>query len=183
MISNAMRLADQHGLPLKFNDTQWASIRGAHQLSILAERHHDAKQFLGKEPMDVSSKEGRDAVRDLLMGNAVENMIRLDKKYDQEMTNTQVLMGGGYLTVDNLAKMMSATTVRNSITAEQVKNIMKMPDGYDSGKMAYQLGNELLAVAQEGYDAYEKSKQMTMQNRNEPEKVEQLQSAQIQQPI
>jgi hypothetical protein len=121
-------------------------------------------------------------VRDLLLGNAVENMIRIDKTYDQGIANTQVFLGGGYMSVDNLTKMMGATTIRGSITAEQVKNIMEKPDSYESAKMAHQLGTELLEIAQNGYDNYEKNKQLTMQNEIEAEKSQQIGSMQLPQP-
>jgi hypothetical protein len=182
MISNAMSLADEHKLNLPLNDDQWTQIRGAFELSKLAQKHHDAKQLLGKENVDMTSNEARNAVRDLLLGNAVENMIRIDKTYDQGITNTQVFLGGGYMSVDNLTKMMGATTIRGSITAEQVKNIMEKPDSYESAKMAHQLGTELLEIAQDGYDNYEKNKQLTMQNEIEAEKSQQIGSMQLPQP-
>ena len=133
--------------------------------------------------MDVTSKEGRNAVRDLLLGNAVENMIRMDKKYGQDITNTQDLLGRGYMTVDNLTKMMSATTIRKSITEEQVKSIIEMPDSYNSGRLAHQLGTELLQIASDGYDSYEKDKQMAVQKENKPEKDQQIEAMQLIQPV
>ena len=174
MISNAMSLADQHDLRLKFNEEQWATIRGAYQLSKLAQNHHDAKQFLGKEPMDVASEEGRAATRDLLMGNAVEKMIQLGKYHKQEITDVQLLMGCGCLNVDKLTKMMSSTQIRKDITPEQVKEALEMPNGYDSARMAKQLGEELLTIAREDTAPVEKNKQMDMQKQNEPEKAQQL---------
>ena len=183
MISNAMDLADNNKLSLNLDKDQWTIIRGAFQLSKLAQMHHNAKQLLGNENADLTSKQGRNAMRDLLMGNAVENMIRIDKTYGQEITNTQLLMGRDYMTVDNLTKMMSATTIRKSITGEQVKNILEMPDSYNSAKMAKELSTELIEIAQKGYDEYEKSKQLDMQKVNEPENQQQLASAQLQQAM
>lgn len=174
MISNAMSLADQHDLRLKLNEEQWATIRGAYQLSRLAQNHHNAKQLLGKEPMDVASEEGRSAARDLLMGNAVEKMIQLGKYHKQEITDIQLLMGCGCLNVDNLTKMMSSTQIRKDITPEQVKEALEMPNGYDSARMAKQLGEELLTIAREGTAPVEKNRQMDMQKQNEPEKAQQL---------
>jgi DNA-binding TFAR19-related protein (PDSD5 family) len=117
------------------------------------------------------------------MGDAVENMMRIDKSYGQTITNTQSLLGRGYMTVDNLSKMMQATSIRKSITGEQVKNILEMPDSYNSAKMAKELGTELIEIAQKGYDEYEKSRQMDMQKVNEPENQQQLDTVQLVQPV
>jgi hypothetical protein len=145
--------------------------------------HHNAKQLLGNENADLTSKQGRNAMRDLLMGNAVENMIRIDKTYGQEITNTQLLMGRDYMTVDNLTKMMSATKIQKEITEEQVKDIMEMPDSYKPRRLAQQLGSELNGIAQEGYNIYQQEKQKDMQKENELENQQQLDPAQIMQPI
>ena len=147
MISNAMSLADEHQLDLPLGPEDWCVIRGAAELSKLAQKHHDAKQHLANGNLDFTKREDRNAVRDLLMGNAVENMLRVDQKEGQQLTNTQVLMGSDYLSVKNLSKMMNATTVRATITAEQVMNLMTMPDSYNSAKMAKQLGDELLDIS------------------------------------
>ena len=183
MISNAMDLADKNKLSLNLDNDQWAIIRGAFQLSKLAQRHHDAKQLLGNENTDMTSKQGRNAVRDLLLGNAVENMIRIDQTYGEKITNTQWLMGRGYMTSDNLTKMMNKTTIRNSITNEQIKNIMEMPNSYTSAKIVKQLSDELVNIASDGYDAYKKNKQMDMQRQNQPENEQQLDPTQLIQPI
>jgi hypothetical protein len=182
MISNAMSLADQHSLRLEFNEEQWATIRGAAQLSELAQRHHNAKQFLGQEPMDVSSKDGRKAVRDLLMGNAVENLIAVGKYHGQQTTDIQLLMGCGCLTVESLTKMMNRTQIRKDITEDRVRDIMEMPNSFDSARTAKQLGEELLTIAQEVTDTYGRNRQMDMQRENQPENEQQLASMQLSQP-
>jgi hypothetical protein len=183
MISNAMSLADQHSLRLEFNEEQWATIRGAAQLSELAQRHHNAKQFLGQEPMDVSSKDGRKAVRDLLMGNAVENLITVGKYHGQQTTDIQILMGCGCLSVDKLTKLMGATQIRKDITEDRVRDIMETPKGFDSARMAKQLGEELLTIAQGATDTNGRNRQMDMQRDNQPENEQQLDPAQLQQPV
>ena len=179
MISNAMSLADENKLILNCNEEQWATIRGAFQMSKLAERHHNAKQYLGQEPMDVSSKDGRKAVRDLLMGNAIENLIKVGKYHGQQTTDVQLLMGSGCLTVERLTKMMSATQIRKGITEERVRDIMEMPNSFDSARTAKQLGEELLSIAQEVSDFYGRERQMDMQKQNQPENEQQLNPAQI----
>ena len=179
MISNAMSLADENKLILNCNEEQWATIRGAFQMSKLAERHHNAKQYLGQEPMDVSSKDGRKAVRDLLMGNAIENLIKVGKYHGQQTTDVQLLMGSGCLTVESLTKMMSVTQIRKEITEERVRDIMEMPNSFDSARTAKQLGEELLSIAQEVSDFYGRERQMDMQKQNQPENEQQLNPAQI----
>jgi hypothetical protein len=168
---------------LKFNDEQWATIRGAAQLSKLAQKHHDAKQFLGQEPMDISNEDSKKAVCDLLMGNAVENLIQTGKYHGQQVTDVQILMGCGCLTVDNLTEMMKATRIRNKITKEQVKDLMETPNCYHSARMAKRLGEELLGIAQEGVDIYKKDMQMDMQKQNQTENEQQLDPAQIMQSM
>lgn len=182
MISNAMTLADNQNLSLKYSDEQWATIRGAFELSKLAQKHYDAKQLLGKENVDMTSKEGRSAVRDLLMGNAVENMIRFDQKHGQQITDTQVLMGCGYLNVENLMNMMSATTIRGSITPEQVKNVLEKPNAYKTARIAKQIGDELCNIMQERFENSNQNMQIERQNEIAPEK-QQPESAQVQQPM
>ena len=183
MISNAMSLADQHALRLKFNDEQWATIRGAAQLSELAQRHYNAKQLLGKENIDMTSKVDRNATRDLLMGNAVESLMQIGKYHGQQTTDIQILMGCGCLTVDKLTKLMSTTQIRKDITEDRVRDIMEMPKGFDSARMAKQLGEELLAIAQGAINTNDRSRQMDMQKQNEPENEQQLDPAQLQQAM
>lgn len=182
MISNAMSLADQYELPLKFDDTQKDIIRGAFQLSKLAEKHHAAKQLLGQENGDLAVSAKRTAVRDLLLGNAVENMIKLDKSFGQDVANTQLLMGRDYMNVDNLTKMMKATTIRKTITDDQLQNILEKPDSYNSAKIAKKLGDELLDIAQTGYDVYEQDLHRRMQNEMGLENEQQIQAAQLAPP-
>jgi hypothetical protein len=182
MISNAMSLADQHSLRLKFNDEQWATIRGAAQLSELAQRHHNAKQLLGKENIDMTSKVDRNATRDLLMGNAVESLIQIGKYHGQQTTDIQLLMGCGCLTVESLTKMMNRTQIRKDITEDRVRDIMEMPNSFDSARTAKQLGEELLTIAQEVTDTYGRNRQMDMQRENQPENEQQLASMQLSQP-
>ena len=116
------------------------------------------------------------------MGNAVENMLRVDQKEGQQLTNTQVLMGSDYLSVKNLSKMMNATTVRATITAEQVMNLMTMPDSYNSAKMAKQLGDELLDISLQSAKSAE-GLQKDMQKENQPEKEQQIAAMQMNQPM
>jgi hypothetical protein len=132
--------------------------------------------------LDFTKREDRNAVRDLLMGNAVENMLRVDQKEGQQLTNTQVLMGSDYLSVKNLSKMMNATTVRATITAEQVMNLMTMPDSYNSAKMAKQLGDELLDISLQSAKSAE-GLQKDMQKENQPEKEQQIAAMQMNQPM
>jgi folylpolyglutamate synthase/dihydropteroate synthase len=48
--------------------------------------------------------------------------------------------------------------------------------------MSKRLGEELLGIAQEGYNIYQQEKQMVMQKQNEPENEQQLGSMQLSQP-
>ena len=133
--------------------------------------------------MDVSSKDGRKAVRDLLMGNAIENLVKVGKYHGQQTTDVQLLMGTGCMTVESLTKMMSATQIRKEITEERVRDIMEMPDSFDSARTAKHLGEELLSIAQEVTDAYGRERQMDMQRQNQPQNEQQLDPAQIMQPM
>jgi hypothetical protein len=92
-------------------------------------------------------------------------------------------MGSGCLTVDNLTKMMKATQIRKDITEDRVRDIMEMPNSFDSARTAKQLGEELLTIAQEVTDTYGRNRQMDMQRDNQPENEQQLDPAQLQQPV
>ena len=174
MISDVMTLADRHNLDLNLDDKQWAIIRGAFELSTLAQKQYEARQKLGQGNVDLADVECRKSVRDLLLSNAVEQMIWVDKGLGQEVTDTQRLMGGRYLTVENLTKMMSATTVRATVTADDVNKLLENPKSFEAGKIGIKLGDELLAIANNGYDRFLQTHQLDIQREIENGTEQQL---------
>jgi hypothetical protein len=92
-------------------------------------------------------------------------------------------MGCGCLSVDKLTKLMGATQIRKDITEDRVRDIMETPKGFDSARMAKQLGEELLTIAQGATDTNGRNRQMDMQRDNQPENEQQLDPAQLQQPV
>ena len=163
MISTAVKFAAENQLELPLNADEWRCARGASQLGKLAQTYHDARQYLGKEPMDLTSSQGRKAVRNLQIGNAVEKMIQEDIKTGGPITGIQYLMGQGIMTVKSLKALSGGTETRKNVTAEQVQTLLKNPDGYDSFVMGRRFAVELLDGTREAMKGVDLTKQKQLE--------------------
>ena len=144
LMSQAMKTAQDNQLTLPLNENELAFAQGVTELSNLAEKYHNARQFLGNGNADLTSLEGKNAVRDLLTGNAIEKMIHRDQEKNEEITNTQKLMGKGLWSGDRLAMMTDNTTARKEITGEQVQKILEDPNGGPAQKAGDKVLNSIL---------------------------------------
>ena len=158
-LGKAMKMADEHHLNLNLGEQQRGAIRGAVELASLAQAQHNARQLLGEGPVDMSNTAHRNAARDLIMGAAVENMLRMDQPDGNAIANTQLLMGDGVWSVSNLKKMMGASQVRKEITAEQVQSIMENPNGFEANQIANTFGEEFVEICQETFAIQQKTLQ------------------------
>ena len=136
MIGDIMKLAQENELNPNFTEAEMAQAKGATALGRISRRYLNARQHLSQEPMDMTSEKGATAVRDLLTGNAIEKMMQQDKLAGEDMTSTQILMGAGIWSVDNLNKMTGDSRVRSGVSKDELSNILEKPDGYLAIKAA-----------------------------------------------
>lgn len=172
LISNAAKMANENNLELPLSEDELGLVRGAATLSDVTQKYYDARQFLGKEPMDIGSRGGRRAVRDLLMGNAVDKMIQQDKRLGQTITNTQQIMGDGLWAVGNLQTYTSDSATRRGIKQEDIQALLEKPKSVKALGIGISTMNEIVKASQEDYSAAEKAiqKQMELeQQENQPE--------------
>ena len=115
----------------------------------VAQKYHKARQFLGKEPMDMTSDNGRKAVNALLTGSVVETMLQMDQQMDEPIANTQLIMGKGTWTKDNLNELIGNTQARRTLDEDQVKTILKTPDSTQGIDIIKRVALELLDASGE----------------------------------
>ena len=163
LMSNAAAMATEHDLELPMTEDEMSVATGAAIMADLSQRYHEAKQYLGKEPMDMTSRDGRRAVRDFMAGRAVESMIEEDHKFGQEIPNTQLIMGGGMWTLKNLLTMTSDTKTRREIKPEQVKAMLEDPKGFTAASIAQNLAKDLVEEAMEVQKLAEEAKDKELQ--------------------
>ena len=163
MINNAVKIADDNGLRLPLDKQDWSVARGAATLATLSQKYHSARQYLGQEPMDISSSKGRRAVGDLLAGSAVEKMLQQDKRRGQTITNTQMIMGDGMWTMDNLRVFTKGSPTRRGITQEQVKTLMEKPKGLKALVIAKNVADDIVSASMEVQEEIEKARQKELE--------------------
>lgn len=159
LISGAAKMAKENDLELPLSEDDMILVRGAATLSDVSQKYYEARQFLGKEPMDISSKSGRRAVRDLLMGNAVDKMIQQDKRLGQTITNTQQIMGEGLWNLENLQVYTNTSPTRRGIKPEDVRTLLEKPKSTKALGIGISTVNEIVKASQEDYSAAEKALQ------------------------
>ena len=168
LIANAAAMATENNLELPLSEEEMTIARGAATMADLAVRYQNAQQYLGKEPMDLSSQTGKAAVRDLLAGKAIESMVKDNQSEGQKVTNTQMIMGQGMWDVDNLLGMTRDSNTCQKIKPNQVKELLENPNGYKAAKVVYNLTTELLDEAMEIQKGVQ-DMQMQLQNEQQLE--------------
>lgn len=164
LISNAMLIAEDNKLDLHLTEKETVAAQGAINLSKLAQKHHNARQYLGKNPADLTSERGREAVRDLLTGNAIEQMILKDKSAGEFTTNTQLLMGKGVWSEENLAQMTNRVLMKKNITQGQVMKILSNPEGVPAQKSAARVMEGIISETVEQQNALKQAAQKDLTN-------------------
>ena len=172
LLSNAAQMTNENKLELPIDEDEFNIVKGAGTLADVAQKYHDARQRLGNDLENISSKENRGAVRDLLMGNAVEKMIQQDKRLGQTITNTQMIMGGGLWEVKKLQTYTSDTATRRGIQPEDIQAILKKPNSTKALSIGTKIGNEVVKASMEDYNAAEKAMQKEMELGQQENQVE-----------
>ena len=172
LLSNAAQMTNENNLELPIDEDEFSIVKGAGTLADVAQRYHDARQRLGNDLENISSKENRGAVRDLLMGNAVEKMIQQDKRLGQTITNTQMIMGKGLWEVKKLQTYTSDTATRSGIQPEDIQAILKKPNSTKALSIGTKIGNEVVKASMEDYNAAEKAMQKEMELGQQENQVE-----------
>lgn len=156
-------MAKENGLALPLDEDEFELAQGAATLADVSVKYHQARQFLGKEPMDITSRDGRHAVCDLLMGNAVEKMIQ------QENNNTQQIMGEGLWNLKNLRFFTGNTATRRGIQSEDIQALLEKPNSTKAFGIGKNTVNEIVQASMEVYDDVEKAAQKEMELTNQQE--------------
>ena len=172
LLSNAAQMTNENNLELPIDEDEFSIVKGAGTLADVAQKYHDARQRLGNDLENISSKENRGAVRDLLMGNAVEKMIQQDKRLGQTITNTQMIMGGGLWEVKKLQTYTSDTATRRGIQPEDIQAILKKPNSTKALGIGTKTVNEVVKASMEDYDTAEKAMQKEMELGQQENQVE-----------
>ena len=172
LLSNAAQMTNENNLELPIDEDEFSIVKGAGTLADVAQKYHDARQRLGNDLENISSKENRGAVRDLLMGNAVEKMIQQDKRLGQTITNAQMIMGKGLWEVKKLQTYTSDTATRRGIQPEDIQAILKKPNSTKALSIGTKIGNEVIKASVEDYNAAEKAMQKEMELGQQENQVE-----------
>ena len=172
LLSNAAQMTNENNLELPIDEDEFSIVKGAGTLADVAQKYHDARQRLGNDLENISSKENRGAVRDLLMGNAVEKMIQQDKRLGQTITNTQMIMGKGLWEVKKLQTYTSDTATRRGIQPEDIQAILKKPNSTKALGIGTKTVNEVVKASMEDYDTAEKAMQKEMELGQQENQVE-----------
>lgn len=172
LLSNAAQMTNENNLELPIDEDEFSIVKGAGTLADVALKYHDARQRLGNDLENISSKENRGAVRDLLMGNAVEKMIQQDKRLGQTITNTQMIMGKGLWEVKKLQTYTSDTATRRGIQPEDIQAILKKPNSTKALGIGTKTVNEVVKASMEDYNAAEKAMQKEMELGQQENQVE-----------
>ena len=172
LLSNAAQMTNENNLELPIDEDEFSIVKGAGTLADVAQKYHDARQRLGNDLENISSKENRGAVRDLLMGNAVEKMIQQDKRLGQTITNTQMIMGKGLWEVKKLQTYTSDTATRRGIQPEDIQAILKKPNSTKALGIGTKTVNEVVKASMEDYNAAEKAMQKEMELGQQENQVE-----------
>lgn len=163
LLSNAAQMANENGLELPLDEDEFELAQGAATLAEVSVKYHQARQFLGQEPMDITSRDGRHAVCDLLMGNAVEKMIQ------QENNNIQQIMGEGLWNLKNLRFFTGNTATRRGIQSEDIQALLEKPNSTKAFGIGKNTVNEIVQSSMEVYDDVEKAAQKEMELANQQE--------------
>lgn len=172
LLSNAAQMTNENNLELPIDEDEFSIVKGAGTLADVAQKYHDARQRLGNDLENISSKENRGAVRDLLMGNAVEKMIQQDKRLGQTITNAQMIMGKGLWEVKKLQTYTSDTATRRGIQPEDIQAILKKPNSTKALGIGTKTINEVVKASMEDYNAAEKAMQKEMELGQQENQVE-----------
>ena len=172
LLSNAAQMTNENNLELPIDEDEFSIVKGAGTLADVAQKYHDARQRLGNDLENISSKENRGAVRDLLMGNAVEKMIQQDKRLGQTITNAQMIMGKGLWEVKKLQTYTSDTATRRGIQPEDIQAILKKPNSTKALGIGTKTVNEVVKASMEDYDTAEKAMQKEMELGQQENQVE-----------
>lgn len=147
MLSNVMTVADNSNLRLPLNTDDFNIIRGARTMSQVAQKYYDARQTLGNGEMNLQTDQGREALKDLLTGNAINTMIRTDVPDGNTISVTHRIMANGLWTETNLAQMTNQYAMKGDIAPGQVQKILEQPDGMEAKKLGGRLGSSMVGAA------------------------------------
>ena len=147
MLSNVMTVADNSNLRLPLNTDDFNIIRGARTMSQVAQKYYDARQTLGNGEMNLQTEQGREALKDLLTGNAINTMIQTEVPDGNTISVTHRIMANGLWTETNLTQMTNQYAMKGDIAPGQVQKILEQPDGMEAKKLGGRLGTSMVSAA------------------------------------
>ena len=144
LIARAAQIANENEVVMPLNENEFGVVQGAVMLAEVAQAHHEARQHLGNNIDKVDSQENRNAVRDLLMGNAVEVMLKQDKLAGEAISNTQVIMGQGTWSLEAMQKLTSQTNTRRGVQKEDIQALLENPNSTKACGIGRDTANEII---------------------------------------
>jgi hypothetical protein len=168
LLTNTAKIADSYNLDVPVTQEDLDLARGAKTIATVAKGYLKARQYLGNEPMDITSKQGRSAVNKLLAGAYVERLIQQDQAEGNPITNTQILMGQRVWTAKNLEEMTANSVTRRAMDQEQLQAILETPDSLRTFGVVQRLGDEIVA----------ETKKLQMQGNENPQRENEMEQQQ-----
>ena len=116
-------------------------------MSQVAQKYYDARQTLGNGEMNLQTEQGREALKDLLTGNAINTMIQIEVPDGNTISVTHRIMANGLWTETNLTQMTNQYAMKGDIAPGQVQKILEQPDGMEAKKLGGRLGTSMVSAA------------------------------------
>ena len=169
LISNAVEIAEENGLNLPLNDNERYMAQGATQMAKMAQDYFDARQYLGRNDMDMTSPQGRDAVTTVMAANAMEKMIQRDHELGQTMTETQYILGRGVWTSETLKDMANHSDTRKRLTIQQLRKVLESPNSTDALTIGASVSQDIIneSMGIQLADKSPKQRELTQQQQRE----------------
>ena len=99
-------------------------------------------------------------------------MFKLDKAQDGAISNTQIIMGEGLWSPENLQKLVSQTDARRNLQPETLQNLLAKPESSIAVSLSQEVAEDLIPASQ----AIQNQKDM------QPERVNAAENEMQQQP-
>ena len=149
LISNAMTIANKEGLDLGLNRNELMAAQGAVNMAKIAQKYSNARQYLAQENPDLTTEAGRNAVRDLKLGAAVNSMLAQNRGEGNNVNRVQSILGHGALSEKNLEQMANNAKPSQDLTPDRIKKILEDPNGLEANKLGNDISKNILRQAQE----------------------------------
>jgi hypothetical protein len=150
LISAAMSMAQEKGLNLGLNAPETRMVQGAVEMGKVALHYENARQYFAANPLDLTNEDCRTQLQSLLVGNAVENAMKTDRKNGEgvtAVTTTHTLMGCGVWSEENLRRLSNNSRVITRISSQELQDMLENPNGKIADKAGNSVAKAMIAEA------------------------------------